>query len=175
MQAPRSSIDELRRSALTRTVAVLAVASQVGCYRTWTEPIAPPPLTDSLTLTLERNHVVTVLQPRMDDASAVDSVTVNLGQRRTVTLLRPDLEGQWAVWGWTRDRSLRARTLVTSAGVETLPGPDSVRVRVPLVMRHRKLEGGKTALLVTGFALTAAVGYYVVALIVFHTLFDGIG
>jgi hypothetical protein len=176
MQTPRLSMDESRCSPFTRIVAVLAVGSQFACYRTWTEPMAPPPLADSVTLTLERNHTVTVLQPRPESASAVDSVMLKLGRDQTLTLLRPEMEGRWAIWGWTRDSSLRpARTMVTSSGVQTLPGPDSVRVRVPLVMTHREMDGGRTALLVTGVVLAAAVGWYVLVMSAFNSLFEGIG
>lgn len=176
MQTRRLSIDGFRCSLFTRVVAVLALGSQLGCYRTWTEPVAPPPLGDSVTLALERNHIVMVLQPRPESASAVDSVMLKLDRDQTVTLVRPEMEGRWAIWGWTWDSSLRpARTVVTSSGMQTLSGPDSVRVRVPLVRTHRDLDGGKTALLVTGVVLAGVVGAYVLFYSVLNTTLDGIG
>jgi hypothetical protein len=174
VSAPSLSVDEFRRSPLAKAIAVLALSSQLGCYRTWTEPVAPPPLADSVTLPLERGHAVTVLQPVPDDGSAVDSVTLTVGKDRSVTLLRPEMESRLAVWGWTRDRSLRARTLVTSTGVKTLPGPDSVRVRVPLLRTRRELNGGRTALLVTGIALTAGLAWYAMARAVTETFAETI-
>ena len=169
MQARRLQRDEFWGSPVTKVVALLALASQCACYRTWTEAITPPPLADSVTLTLERGHTVMVLHPRPEGGSTIDSITTHLGAEKAVTLLRPELEGRRAVWGWTRDGSLAARTLVTSTGVQTVSGPDSVRVRIPLVVTHRDLQDGETTLLVAGIALAAAAGFYAVLLIALAT------
>lgn len=166
MTAPPLSVKTLRRSPLTKTIAVLAIASLGGCYRTRIEPVAPPPLADSITMALTRGHTITILSPQSD--SVVDSLTLTLSHDRTVTLLQPELEGQSAVWGWTRDSSLNPpRTVATSTGVTTLSGADSVRVRVPLVQLHRELDGGKTALSVIGLGVATAFTVFIATFEVF--------
>lgn len=161
MDAPHLSLADLRHSPLTRVIALLALASQLGCYRTWTESVAPPPLADSITWKLRRDNTVSVFQPVPGLNSAVDTLQLTLSQDHTVTLLRPELEGDSVLWGWTQDNSLKPqKTLVTSTGVETVPGPDSVRVRVSMIETHRELQGGKTALLATGVVLSLGLVVY---------------
>jgi len=130
MDTGGASLKGFRRSTFMRVVAVLATATPIGCYQTWTMPIAPP-------------------------APGADSTTLTLGKDLTVTLLRPEPEGDSAVWGWTRDRSYNARTVVSSAGIETAAS-DSAWVRIPLIATYRRLELDKTILLTGGIILAGA-------------------
>ncbi len=138
MDKPHLTLSRLARSTLARSVALWAVAMQVGCYRTWKRRLAwpPPPSTDSITLNYSSGH--------------------------SVTLYRPEAEGDSVLWGWTRNwTSEDAPILVSAGGVDTIAKTDSTWARVSLFEGGRQLQRARTLALTTLVALGLLVGYTV--------------